>query len=131
MSDPQPSATTDRAKRDAEPELVRKLRRRRERYQRRGLAFRVAWVAVGLLIAAAGLVAIVTPGPAFVLIPIGLAMLSLEFEWAQRLLDYSLEKAVEAKERAESSSRGQKIAGGIGTAAVIAAIIAGIVVYAT
>lgn len=33
-----------------------------------------------------GLIMILTPGPAFVVIPIGLAILAAEFVWARRLL---------------------------------------------
>ena len=33
-----------------------------------------------------GVVMIVTPGPAFIVIPSGLAILAIEFEWARRLL---------------------------------------------
>ncbi len=33
-----------------------------------------------------GVVMLVAPGPAFLVIPAGLAILALEFEWARRLL---------------------------------------------
>ena len=33
-----------------------------------------------------GIVFLVTPGPAFVVIPVGLGILALEFEWAARWL---------------------------------------------
>lgn len=33
-----------------------------------------------------GVIMIVTPGPAFIVIPSGLAILAIEFEWARRLL---------------------------------------------
>ncbi|MEZ4331236.1 MAG: PGPGW domain-containing protein [Myxococcota bacterium] len=41
---------------------------------------------VGLTILLAGFALIFLPGPAFVVIPVGLAVLALEFEWARRLL---------------------------------------------
>lgn len=41
---------------------------------------------VGATILLGGLMLLVLPGPAFVVIPIGLAVLALEFEWARRLL---------------------------------------------
>lgn len=41
---------------------------------------------IGLTILAVGMVMIVTPGPAVVVIPIGLAVLGTEFVWAKRLL---------------------------------------------
>lgn len=33
-----------------------------------------------------GVIMILTPGPAFIVIPAGLAILAIEFEWARRLL---------------------------------------------
>lgn len=41
---------------------------------------------VGLTIVFAGVALLFLPGPAFVVIPVGLAVLALEFEWARRLL---------------------------------------------
>lgn len=38
---------------------------------------------VGATVLLIGLVMIVTPGPAFVVIPVGLAILSIEFTWAR------------------------------------------------
>ena len=46
---------------------------------------------IGGAVLAAGIIMIVTPGPAFVLIPLGLFLLASEFEWAacwaQKLVD--------------------------------------------
>jgi uncharacterized protein (TIGR02611 family) len=41
---------------------------------------------VGITIVLVGVVLLVLPGPAFIVIPIGLAVLAIEFEWARRLL---------------------------------------------
>ena len=41
---------------------------------------------VGASVVLAGIVMIVTPGPAFIVIPAGLALLATEFVWARRLL---------------------------------------------
>lgn len=41
---------------------------------------------VGGSIVLLGLVLLVTPGPAFIVIPCGLAVLATEFVWARRLL---------------------------------------------
>ena len=46
-------------------------------------ARRVAITVVGSTVFLLGVVMIVTPGPAFVLIPLGLAILGLEFAWAR------------------------------------------------
>ena len=50
------------------------------------MARRVGVAVVGSAVLGVGVVLLVTPGPAFVVIPIGLAILSLEFEWARRWL---------------------------------------------
>ena len=47
---------------------------------------RLVVAVIGLSLLAIGLAMAVLPGPAFVLIPSGLAVLALEFEWARRLL---------------------------------------------
>lgn len=41
---------------------------------------------VGFTVLAIGIALIVLPGPAFIVIPAGLAILSLEFAWARNLL---------------------------------------------
>lgn len=47
------------------------------------MARRIVVFVVGATVVAVGIVMIVTPGPAFVVIPIGLAILSIEFAWAR------------------------------------------------
>jgi tellurite resistance protein TerC len=49
-------------------------------------ARRVVVAVVGLTVLVVGLGLLVLPGPAFVVIPVGLAILAVEFEWARRLL---------------------------------------------
>ena len=46
-------------------------------------ARRVAVLAVGSTVVLIGIVMLVTPGPGLVVIPIGLAILSVEFAWAR------------------------------------------------
>lgn len=54
---------------------------------------RVAVAVIGFTVLAIGIVLIVTPGPAFVVIPIGLGILAVEFAWARRWLEKIKEKA--------------------------------------
>jgi tellurite resistance protein TerC len=49
-------------------------------------ARRVVTFVVGVSIVVIGLVLLVLPGPASVVIPVGLAILATEFVWARRLL---------------------------------------------
>ena len=105
------------------PKVVEKLEARRETHRSRSRAYRIAFAAAGTLVLLAGLVMLVTPGPAFVLIPIGLAMLSLEFLWAERLLDRSLEQARIAQEKAARATLRQRILGGLATVLAVAACV--------
>jgi len=47
---------------------------------------RIAVAVVGTTIVLIGVIMLVTPGPAIVVIPVGLAILSLEFAWARTWL---------------------------------------------
>lgn len=47
------------------------------------VARRIAILAVGSTVLAVGIVMIVAPGPAIVVIPVGLAILGIEFAWAK------------------------------------------------
>ncbi len=49
-------------------------------------ARRIVIAVVGATVVLLGIVMIVTPGPALVVIPVGLAILAIEFTWARRWL---------------------------------------------
>lgn len=49
-------------------------------------ARRIVVAVVGITVLLLGVVMIVTPGPALVVIPVGLAILSIEFAWARHWL---------------------------------------------
>jgi uncharacterized protein (TIGR02611 family) len=103
------------------PKMIQRLELRRATHRERHLLFRLMFGVTGSVVLAAGLVMLVTPGPAFVLIPIGLAMLSMEFVWAERLLDKSLEQAARAQQKAAQTSRTQRVLAAIATALALAA----------
>jgi uncharacterized protein (TIGR02611 family) len=105
------------------PKLIERLEARRETHRERGRLFRIAFGLVGIVVLVGGLVMLVTPGPAFVLIPIGLAMLSLEFVWAERLLEKSLEQAQIAQEKAAQTTRTQRVLGAIAALLAVAACV--------
>jgi len=69
-------------------------------------ARRVIVLVVGGTVVLLGLVMIVTPGPALVVIPVGLAILGLEFAWARRLLRRMKAKARDAWEAARRAAPG-------------------------
>lgn len=68
-------------------------------------ARRVAVAVVGSTVLLVGIVMLVAPGPAFIVIPVGLAILGLEFAWARfwlRRLRRSL-SSQGARKRAENA----------------------------
>jgi len=73
----------------------------RRRFDRAVLrqARRIAVLVTGTAVLAVGLVMLVTPGPAVVVIPLGLAILATEFEWARRALRELRRRAVQAGRR--------------------------------
>ena len=97
------------------------LHERRAAHVRRGRLYRIGVAIAGATVTLVGIAMLVTPGPAFVVIPIGLAMLALEFAWAERLLDRALLHAEVAQRKAAATTRTQRILGGIATALVLAA----------
>ena len=103
------------------PKMIQRLELRRATHRERHLLFRFLFGVTGSVVLAAGLVMLVTPGPAFVLIPIGLAMLSMEFVWAERLLDRSLEQAAKAQQKAAETTRAQRVLAAIGAGLALAA----------
>lgn len=103
--------------------LIASLAERRERHLQRGRLYRVMVAVAGATITLAGLVMFITPGPALIVIPIGLAMLALEFAWAERLLERAVDRAEAAKQTAVEASRAQKVFGALATAAAVAAAV--------
>ena len=101
---------------------IQKLHRRREAHQNRHTLVRVGVVVLGVIVTLAGIVMTgPVPGPGFLVIPVGLTLLALEFTWAERLLERIVVWADNAREQAANRSKGQKIASGVAIAAGIAA----------
>ncbi|MFM9045248.1 MAG: PGPGW domain-containing protein [Solirubrobacterales bacterium] len=71
--------------------IVSRIEERREVHRQMHWLPRVMVATVGFLVLLAGLAMLFLPGPAILVIPIGLAILSLEFVWAERLLEKALE----------------------------------------
>lgn len=88
---------------------------------------------IGTLVTAVGVVMLVTPGPAFVLIPLGLAILATEFEFARRWLRWARDKAEQAKARADALDpvvrRRRLVLTGLAVLVVVGAVTAYVAVY--
>jgi uncharacterized protein (TIGR02611 family) len=78
-----------------------RLAHKRRRHQERSPLYRVLYAVAGVAVTAAGVAMLALPGPAFVVIPIGLGMLAMEFTWAE----VALGKALARAERAQASAR--------------------------
>ncbi len=91
------------------PRLIQKLHEQRDNHRARSKVIRALYAAVGVTLLAAGLLMLVTPGPAFVVIPIALFILALEFSWAEAALERSIEQAEEAKRKAAQTTRTQRV----------------------
>ena len=124
MATPEGTEEATRAQR-----LREELAERREAHARRGRFYRIGFAIVGATVTLAGVAMLVTPGPAFVVIPIGLAMLALEFAWAERLLNRALDQAEIAQRKAAATTQRQRILGGIATAFAVGAAVAAWLVW--
>jgi uncharacterized protein (TIGR02611 family) len=91
------------------PKIILRLEAQRDRHRQRPLVLRVLYILVGFTLLLGGIAMLVLPGPAFLVIPVGLALLSLEFAWAERLLDHALEQGEIAKQKAAQTTKTQRI----------------------
>jgi uncharacterized protein (TIGR02611 family) len=77
-----------------------RLRARVRRHPLLNTTWRIGVFTVGVAVLAGGLVMMVTPGPGWAAIFVGLAILATEFAWAQRALTGAKQAAERAKNRA-------------------------------
>lgn len=68
---------------------------------------RIVIAIVGFTVLLLGIVMIVLPGPAFIIIPLGLAILATEFVWAQRLLTKAKAYFEKQRQRVADKMRGK------------------------
>jgi tellurite resistance protein TerC len=66
---------------------------------------RIITAVVGGVILLAGLVMLILPGPAVLVIPLGLAILATEFPWARRWLSMARARLRAAREKARTWKR--------------------------
>jgi uncharacterized protein (TIGR02611 family) len=106
------------------PKLVEKLQERKEIHAQRSRLIRTLYALVGFTVLLCGLAMLVLPGPAFLVIPIGLAILALEFTWAESMLERALEQGEKAKRKAVDTSTAQRVLTGVAVALGAAAVAA-------
>lgn len=72
------------------------------------MARKIVVLVIGGTVTLVGIALIVLPGPAFIVIPAGLAILAIEFAWARRWLDKAKDMAKAAAEKAKSMATGSR-----------------------
>jgi multisubunit Na+/H+ antiporter MnhB subunit len=79
---------------------IEKLRERRERHAERNRLYRIGFAIVGVLLILGGLLLSLpgVPGPGLLVVAIGLGMLALEFDPAERLLEQILYRLDDARD---------------------------------
>jgi uncharacterized protein (TIGR02611 family) len=112
-----------------DPTISERLARRREEHQQRGRLYRTVFAVTGVLVTLVGVAMLALPGPAFVVIPIGLTMLAMEFAWAERALHHALDQADRAQQKAKAASRTQKVLGVAATVVGVLAVVAAALLY--
>ena len=124
-------ATAPEPQREAppEPKLVRKLKERKEAHRRRGLIYRAAFVAAGVTLLVAGIAMLVLPGPGWGAIIVALAILALEFAWAELLLERVLVQADKAQRKAREATPMQKRLTAAATICAVAAAIGAVLLW--
>jgi uncharacterized protein (TIGR02611 family) len=111
------------------PDLIRKLRERKVRHKQRHIVHRAGVVVAGALLVVAGIVMSGPgiPGPGIATILIGLFLLALEFERAERLLERAIVWAERAAARAERTTTAQRVSlGALGVLTLAAFVTAAV-----
>ena len=79
---------------------------------------------LGFTVVLLGIAMLVLPGPGLLVIAVGLGMLALEFAWAERVLERTLERMTETGTRMRRLTRLEKAASLAGGLAMLGALIA-------
>lgn len=105
---------------------IQKLRERKQRHKQRSKVLRLGWMILGVVLLLAGIVLSLplVPGPGFLLIFIALAMLALEFDPVERLVERLVYKVDVLEESAKKASPLQRAVGVVAVVAACAAFVA-------
>ena len=101
---------------------IRRLRERRERHRQRSRIIRVVVAIAGVLVILVGLALVPLPGPGWLIVAVGVGILALESDRAERLLERILDRLEATTEQLSTT---QKVLLGVlavvGTAGWVAA----------
>jgi uncharacterized protein (TIGR02611 family) len=102
---------------------IDRLREQRDRHLARSRFIRVPFMLLGFTVVLIGLALLVLPGPGLLVIAVGLGMLALEFAWAERVLERTLERMSQTSRTVQHASRLQKTLSFAGGMAMLGALI--------
>ena len=121
----------DEAKPSRAERMRERLRERKEAHKQRGRLYRIGVGIAGAVLVLAGLALSVpgVPGPGLLVAAVGLFLLALEFDRAERLLEKLLERLEDAGERASRAGPVQKALFFGGLALLGVAVLAAFVVW--
>jgi uncharacterized protein (TIGR02611 family) len=106
------------------------LEERRDHHLRRSRPHRLVIMLAGFVVTLAGIVMTgPVPGPGVLFIAVGMALLALEFDWAERLLHRALEYLDQAGEATSKLSPSTKILVGVLIVIAIAAFVAAAIAW--
>ena len=103
--------------------FVEKVKERRERHRRRSRIVRAAVALAGFVVVLAGLAMIPLPGPGLLVVAAGLAILALEFAWAERLLERTVRAGGRRRRQGETRVEGQQVIFGLLVVLALAAVV--------
>ena len=92
-------------------EVMKDLHHRRRQQRNRNPVLRVLVVAGASVLALAGAVMTVLPGPKLPAMALGFYLLAFEFDWAERLVEWALRKTEAAKRKYERARPIKKYGG--------------------
>jgi hypothetical protein len=118
--------TEGKSEAPAKKSLVERVRERKEEHKQRGKLYRFVVAFGGVLLVLLGLALSLpgVPGPGLLIVAAGLAVLALEFDRAERLLERILVRVERVGESAKRASPLQKglVAAGVALAAAAAVV---------
>jgi len=104
-----------------------RVRGRKETHKLRGRVYRISFAVLGTALIVIGLILVPLPGPGWLIVAIGVGMLALEFDRAERMLERILQNLETVAGAATEAPLWQKVIGalltGLATAGGIAAVL--------
>jgi uncharacterized protein (TIGR02611 family) len=100
--------------------MIERVRAQKERHRQRSRFIRIPFAIAGFVVLLAGVIMLFTPGPGWAVIVFGLALLALEFAWAERALERVIDQMERASDQVTKGSPARRVAViGIGVLAAV------------